>query len=132
MLLPVERPGAPFYLGDVHASQGGTEFTGTAAETTANVRLSLDLVKGSRVPWMRVEKPGSIVSVYAYRPLDVAVEAATVQLVDWLVADCGFTATDAYCLMSTCPDFRINVYPMCGVGRLSDVAGAEFPRHHLG
>ena len=33
ILLPVYHPGALFYLGDVHASQGDTEFTGTAAET---------------------------------------------------------------------------------------------------
>ena len=31
--LPIFHPGALFYLGDVHASQGDTEFTGTAAET---------------------------------------------------------------------------------------------------
>ena len=34
---------------------------------------------------MRIEKPDSIVSVYAYRPLEVAVETATIQLIDWLV-----------------------------------------------
>ena len=37
--LPVYHPGALFYLGDVHASQGDTEFTGTAAETKATVRV---------------------------------------------------------------------------------------------
>ncbi|OAI40753.1 hypothetical protein AYO40_04405, partial [Planctomycetaceae bacterium SCGC AG-212-D15] len=46
ILLPVLHPGARFYLGDVHASQGDTEFTGTAAETKATVRVKLDLVKG--------------------------------------------------------------------------------------
>ncbi len=129
--LPVFHPGALFYLGDVHASQGDTEFTGTAAETTATVRLTLDLIKGKRIPWMRIEKPASIVSVYAYRPLEVAVETATVNLMDWLIADFGFTPTDAYCLVSTCPDFRINVYQMCRVGKLSYVAGAEIPRRYL-
>src|SRR5262249_4831047 len=131
ILLPVRRPGALFYLGDVHASQGDTEFTGTAAETAAAVRLSLDVIKGRSVPWMRIEKPGSIVSVRADRPLEAAVEAATVDLIDWLVAGHGFTATDAYCLVSTCPDFRINVYQMCKLGKLSFVAGAEIPRRYL-
>lgn len=130
--LPVFHAGARFYLGDVHASQGDTEFTGTAAETTATVRLRLDLVKGRRVPWMRIEKPASIVSVYAYRPLEVAVETATVNLIDWLVTDYGYTPTDAYCLVSTCPDFRVNVYQMCRVGKLNHVAGAELPTRYLG
>lgn len=129
--LPVFHPGARFYLGDVHASQGDTEFTGTAAETMATVRLKLELLKGRRVPWMRIEKPESIVSIYAYRPLEVAVETATINLMDWLITDYGFSPTDAYLLVSTCPDFRINVYQMCRLGKLSYVAGAELPTRYL-
>jgi acetamidase/formamidase len=131
ILLPVFHPGARFYLGDVHASQGDTEFTGTAAETKATVRLKLNVLKGKRIPWMRIDKPGSIVSVYASRPLEVAVETATFNLMDWLITEHGFTPTDAYCLVSTCPDFRINVYQMCKLGKLSFVAGAELPKRYI-
>ena len=119
ILLPVHHPGALFYLGDVHASQGDTEFTGTAAETQATVRLRFEVIKGRRASWLRIEKPGSIVAVRADRPLEAAVEAATVDLMDWLIREHGFTPTDAYCLVSTCPDFRINVYQMCKFARLS-------------
>lgn len=131
ILLPVFHLGGLFYLGDVHASQGDTEFTGTAAETTATVRLRLELVKGKRIPWVRIEKPGSLIAVRADRPLEAAVEAATTDLMDWLITDHGVTPTDAYCLVSTCPDFRINVYQMCRIGKLSFVAGAEIPTRHL-
>ena len=131
VLLPVFHPGALLYLGDVHASQGDTEFTGTAAETKATVRLRLELIKGKRIPWMRIEKPGSVVSVFADRPLEAAVEAATVNLMDWLITEHAFTPTDAYCLVSTCPDFRINVYQMCKLGKLNYVAGAELPKQYL-
>jgi acetamidase/formamidase len=131
ILLPVWHPGGLLYLGDVHASQGDTEFTGTAAETQATVRLKVDVIKGKRVPWMRILKPESIVSVYAYRPLEVAIETATVNLIEWLAADYGFKPVDAYCLVSTCPDFRINVYQMCRLGKLSYVAGAEIPTRYL-
>jgi acetamidase/formamidase len=131
ILLPIHHPGALFYLGDVHASQGDTEFTGTAAETQATVRLSLEMIKGKRIPWMRIDKPNSIVSVHANRPLEVAVETATINLIAWLVDEHGFTPTDAYCLVSTCPDFRINVYQMCKIAKLSFVAGAELPKQYL-
>jgi acetamidase/formamidase len=131
IFLPIFHTGALFYLGDVHASQGDTEFTGTAAETMATVRLKLDLIKGQRNPWLRIEKPGSLVSVHAYRPLEVAVEAATINLMDWLITEYGWTPTDAYCLLSTCPDFRINVYQMCRLGKLNFVAGAEIPKYYL-
>ena len=132
ILLPVHHPGALLYLGDVHASQGDTEFTGTAAETQSTVRLKVELLPKTRVPWMRIRKPNSIVAVYAFRPLEVAVETATIQLIEWLVEEYGFTAVDAYCLVSTCPDFRINVYQMCKIGKLSYVAGAEIPKRYLG
>lgn len=129
--LPIFHAGARFYLGDVHASQGDTEFTGTAAETNATVRLKLDIIKGKNIPWMRIEKPDSIVSVYAFRPLDIAIETATINLMDWLITEYGFTPTDAYCLVSTCPDFRINVYQMCRFYKLNSVAGAEIPKRYL-
>ena len=129
--LPIFHEGALFYLGDVHASQGDTEFTGTAAETKASVRLHLEVMKNKRIPWMRIEKPDSIVSVHAYRPLEVAVETATINLMDWLINEHGFTPTDAYCLVTACPDFRINVYQMCKVGKLNYVAGAEIPKRYL-
>src|SRR5437588_7664274 len=93
ILLPVLHPGALFYLGDVHASQGDTEFTGTAAETNATVRVRLDLVKGKKIPWMRFEKPQSIVSVFASKPLETAVETATINLIDWLIVDFGSAPT---------------------------------------
>ncbi len=131
IMLPVFHPGARFYLGDVHASQGDTEFTGTAAETKANVTLHFELIKQKRIPWMRIEKPESIIAVFASRPLDVAVETATIHLMDWLITEHGYTPTDAYCLVTTCPDFRINVYQMCSIRHLSPVAGAEIPRKYL-
>lgn len=131
ILLPIYHPGALLYLGDVHASQGDTEFTGTAAETKSTVKLKLELIKKKRIPWMRIEKADSIVSIYADRPMEVSVETATVNLMDWLITEYGFTPTDAYCLVSTCPDFRIHVYQMCKMGKLSFVTGAEIPRKYL-
>ena len=130
--LPVFHDGALFYLGDVHASQGDTEYTGTAAETCATVRVRLELVKQKHLPFMRIEKPDSIVSVHAARPLELAVDTATQHLMAGLIDEYGMSPTDAYCLVSTCPDFRINIYQMVNMGKLSFVAGAELPRKYLG
>jgi amidase len=132
IVLPVHHAGGLFYLGDVHASQGDTEFTGTAAETQATVRLRFEVRKNSAPPWMRIEKPDALIALWAYRPLEAAVESATIHLMDWLIKEFGFTPTDAYCLVSCCPDFRINVYQSCKIGKLACVAGAEIPRRYLG
>ena len=122
--IPVYHPGALLYLGDVHASQGDTEYTGTAAETTATVRLHVKILKETTAGSLRIKKPQSIVAVHAARPLETAVDTATRQLIRWLVDEYAFSAEDAYCLVSTCPDFRINVYQMCNIAALSFVAGA--------
>jgi amidase len=131
IFLPIFHEGGLFYLGDVHASQGDTEFTGTAAETKATVRLRLELEKGKRISGMRIEKPGSLIAIHAERPLDLAVETATTRLMHWLISEYGLSAVDAYCLVSTCPDFRINVYQMCRIRNLRPVAGAEIPKVYL-
>ena len=75
--------------------------------------------------------PRKLDTLPASRPLETAVETATIQLMDWLITDHGFTPTDAYCLVSTCPDFRIHVYQMCKIGKLNYVAGAEIPKRYL-
>jgi amidase len=131
LFLPIFHDGALFYMGDVHASQGDTEFSGTAAETKATTRIKLDLIKDKRIPWLRIEKPTALIAVSAGRPLEVAVETATFHLMDWLISEYKFTPTDAYCLVSTCPDFRINVYQMCKIRGLSFVAGAELPKRYI-
>ena len=80
---------------------------------------------------MRIGKPDTIVAVQAARPLEVAVDSATKHIMAWLIDEFDFSPTDAYCLVSTCPDFRINVYQMCDIAQLSYVAGAELPKKYL-
>jgi len=131
VVLPVYHRGAKLYVGDVHASQGDTEFTGTAAEARATLTLKVEVLHNVRVPFMRIEKPASVVSVYCGRPMEYAVEQATILLMDRLIREHGYTPTDAYCLVGTCPDFRINVYQSCRIGKLDPVVGAELPRRYL-
>ena len=50
---------------------------------------------------------------------------------DWMITEYDLTPKDAYCLVSTCPDFRINVYQMVKMAKLNSVAGAEIPIKYL-
>ena len=129
--LPAYHEGGLFYLGDVHASQGDTEYSGTAAETCGTVRLRLELRKQKHLRFMRIEKPDALIAIQAARPLEQAVDTAIKHLIEWLITEHNFTPTDAYCLVSTCPDFRINVYQMCNIAKLSFVAGAEIPLTYI-
>ena len=126
--LPIFHEGALFYLGDVHASQGDTEFTGTAAETKAKMRLRFELVKGKRIPGMRIEKPGSLVAIHAEKPLDQAVETATTHLMDWLISEYGFSPVDAYCLVRPVPTFASTSTRCAGSAICVRLPGPRFPK----
>ena len=54
--------GGLLFLGDVHGSQGDTEFTEAADETRAEVSLRCRIIPQKRIPFMRLEKPDSIIS----------------------------------------------------------------------
>ena len=123
--------GGLLYVGDVHASQGDTEFTGSADETGAELTLSCRVIKNKRIPFLRLEKDESIVSLFSARPLEEAVHNAIVNLMSWMVEEYGVSEMDAYTHMSVNPDFRVNVYQMARVGRLRFTAGAEIPRRYL-
>jgi hypothetical protein len=43
----------------------------------------------------------------------------------------GFTPMDADCLVSTRPEFRINVDQMCKLAKLNYVAGAVIPKRYM-
>jgi acetamidase/formamidase len=123
--------GGLLYVGDVHGSQGDTEFYGTADETRSELRLKCRVIKNKRIPFVRLEKADSIVSLYSYRPLEDAVEMAIVNLMEWMVTEYGVAERDAY--MYTCinPEFRVNVYQMVRIGRIQYTVGAEIPRKYL-
>ena len=123
--------GGLLYVGDVHGSQGDTEFYGTADETRAELTLSCKVIKNKRVPFVRLEKAESIVSLYSFRPLENAVESAIVNLMEWMVSDYGVSEREAY--MHTCinPEFRVHVYQMVRLGRLQYTVGAEIPKKYL-
>ena len=129
--LTCSHEGGLLYVGDVHGSQGDTEFYGTADETRAELTLSCRVVKNKTIPFVRLEKADTIVSLYSFRPLEDAVESAIVNLMEWMVTEYGVSERDAY--MHTCinPDFRVNVYQMVRLGRIQYTAGAEIPRKYL-
>ena len=129
--LQSHHKGGLLFAGDVHACMGDGELTDTADECRAELTLSCDVIKETKIPHVRIEKPESLVGLYCAKPLEAAVKGATMNLLDWLVEDYDFSKRDAYLLMGTCPDFRINVYQMVDFSVLSYTVGAELPKRYL-
>jgi acetamidase/formamidase len=128
VLIPCYHEGGLLYVGDVHACQGDTEFYGTAMEIRSTVTLRCEVIKHKRVPFMRLEKDGSIISLASARPLEEAVWRASIQLMEWLIDEYQCSPRKAYLLLGVNPDFRINVYQMALMGKLQYTVGAEISK----
>jgi acetamidase/formamidase len=97
--LPIFHDGAYFYFGDGHARQGQGEIAGTGLETSMDVVLELDLIKGKRIDWPRLEDSTHIMVAGSARPLIDAFRTAHVELIQWLTEEYGFDQLDAYALL---------------------------------
>jgi acetamidase/formamidase len=126
-----QNEGGLLFVGDVHASQGDGEFSGVAAETRAEVTLSVGVIPGKKIPYPRIETPASLIALYNSRPLEHAVTKAFFILMEWLVEEYGLNQRDAYLQMSTNPGVRIHVYQMIPDMAFLYTAGVEFPKEYL-
>ena len=97
--LPIFHDGAYFYFGDGHARQGHGEVSGTGLETSMDVVLRIDLIKGKAIDWPRIENDDYIMVAGSARPLIDAFRIAHVELIEWLEEEYGFGRWDAYQLI---------------------------------
>lgn len=97
--LPVFHEGAYFYFGDGHARQGEGEVAGTGLETSMDVVLRIDVIKGQAIDWPRLEDADTIMVAGSGRPLIDAFRIAHVELIEWLETEYGFGRWDAYMLL---------------------------------
>jgi acetamidase/formamidase len=124
--LPIFHEGAYFYFGDGHAQQGDGEICGSGLETTMDVTLQFDLVKGKRIRWPRYEDADDIMVAGSGRPLVDAFRIAQVELIEWLVNDYGFDRMDAYQIVSQVGRVRI-----ANVVDPNYTVMAKFPKRYL-
>jgi acetamidase/formamidase len=98
--LGVNVPGALVSLGDGHARQGEGEVCGVAVECAMDTVAVLEIVKGVRCPWPRIESDTHLMSTGSARPLEDAFRIAQADMVSWLHAEFGLDQLDAYQLVS--------------------------------
>lgn len=98
--LGVNVEGALLSIGDGHARQGEGETCGVAVECAMNTVLAVELIKGVRTPWPRLESDTHIMSTGSVRPLEDAFRIAQADLVQWVSELTGLSALDAYQFIS--------------------------------
>ena len=131
--LPIFHDGAYSYFGDGHARQGYGEVAGTGLETSMDVVLRIDVVKGRTIDWPRLEDAEHIMVVGSARPLIDAFRLAHVELIDWMVEEYGFERLDAYTLVgqvgeSTVANIVDPAYSVVAKIRKRYLGGPDSPR----
>jgi amidase len=124
--LPVFHEGAYFYFGDAHALQGDGEICGSGLETTMDVTLQFDVIKGRKIRWPRMEDATDIMVAGSARPLVDAFRIAQVELIEWLVDEYGFEKIEAYQVVSQVGHTRV-----ANVVDPNYTMVAKFPKRYL-
>jgi acetamidase/formamidase len=107
MWFPVFERGALFMLGDGHAAQGDGEIMGAAIETSFDVQFTVEVIKGKKINWPRLENDRYIMSIGSTRPLIDALRLACADLINWLETDYGFDKMEAYQLLGQTAEIEI-------------------------
>ncbi len=105
--LPVQQPGALLYLGDAHALQGDGETTQYALETSMDVTITVDLIKGRSASMPRVESPTQIMVLGQAGSLDEALKSASTGMVQWLQEDYGLTLSQSAQVLGTAMHYSV-------------------------
>ena len=95
------------FIGDAHACQGDGEVCGVAVEYATKTTIRIDLIKGWKIDWPRLEKADFIMAIGSARPLEDATRIAYKELVLWMAAEYGYDKWDAYMLLSQCGKVRL-------------------------
>jgi amidase len=124
--LPVFVPGALFALGDLHASMGDGEVTGTAIEISGEVTVRIDLVRGSglRKPWF--EDAESWITYGNAPDLEEAVRIAVAEMATFLTERLRIDREEAFLLLTARGDVRIGQAARCGIDATAYVLFPQF------
>ncbi len=105
--LPVHVAGGLLGIGDLHATMGDGEVSGTGVEISGEVMVKIDLIKGAAPsrPW--IDSDEAWISTGQGASLDDAVHDAVEQMITILQRELKLDRTDAYLMISARGDVRI-------------------------
>jgi amidase len=108
VMLPVLQPGAMLAIGDMHASMGDGEVSGTGVEIDGDVLIRVSLLKGRQARFPVTELADSWVTHgVTDGDLDEAIRLACEEAARLLVSEWGFTMEDAFIFLSVACDVGI-------------------------
>lgn len=114
--LPVFIPGGFLYLGDAHAAMGHGELSATGLEMPAETTIRVDLLKGKRLTWPRIESPTEIMTIVSGTPMERSIAQAYALLSLWMETEHGWNRWRAYDLLTHVGQISVGYY---GIGTVA-------------
>jgi acetamidase/formamidase len=111
LFLPVLKPGARIWIGDVHALQGDGVVDQTAIETAAEaLTIRYDLHKNVPLTQPLLETSTAWISIGFGASLDDALVACLREVISWLSSASGMSQAEVYAFASMSVSFRVTQY----------------------
>lgn len=109
--LPVFQPGGQLAIGDMHASMGDGEISGTGVEIGGRAIIKVDLIKKKKGGWPITETADAWYTHGTTADnIDDALKSAAEEAQKLLVDEWGFTLEDAFIFLSVAGDLGIAQY----------------------
>jgi len=126
LILPVHVPGALLAMGDLHAAMADGEISGAGLEIPGRVTVTVDVLKGKTYPTPMILNEDHIMTLASHEDLDLAVEMAVKNMVEYMATEWGFERGAAAILLSLVGDVRI-----CQVVDPKKTARVELAKQYL-
>ena len=109
--MPVFQSGGMLAIGDMHASMGDGEISGTGVEIGGTATIKVDLIKGKQGGWPITEDAEAwYTHGTTADSIDGALKSACEEAAKLLVDQWGFTIEDAFIFLSVAGDLGIAQY----------------------
>ncbi|EDL64917.1 acetamidase/formamidase family protein [Bacillus sp. SG-1] len=108
LYLPVFQEGALFGLGDLHAAMGDGEISVSGIEIPGEVTVTLEVVKGSSIPYPFVETSEGLAVIVSKETVDEAAKSAVEIMIDAMLPQTDLTLNELTMLFSAAGQSQIS------------------------
>ncbi|WP_113930669.1 acetamidase/formamidase family protein [Bacillus sp. P14.5] len=108
LYLPVFQEGALFGLGDLHAAMGDGEVSVSGIEIAGKVTVSVEVLKGSSIPYPFVENDEGLAVIVSKETVDEAARSGVEIMIDTLLPQTDLTLSELTMLFSAAGQSQIS------------------------
>lgn len=123
----VNTPGALLAIGDLHAVMADGECGASGLEVAGQVTVTVDLIKGKKMPTPMIITDTHIMTIVSHEDLDIAVDKSAENLADYIMDAYNLSTTEAAMLLALAADMKI-----CQVVDPKKTARTEIRKDYIG